>query len=222
MIRAFARVGLAQVLWALVLLALVLVAGVPAGAAADAPPWPSPPAHSADLIVGRDHPRAGRMWRTPEFYRHEIDGGGAAKDIVILRLSDNRAEAQLPMGLALDIDFARSGIALDALLAGRDLNPRAEGVETIDGRKTTRYRVALDKGVLARFNGQIWVTREGILMRLKGDGAFAGQAGRVDVEVRNVKIAPQPADLFQLPGAGRRLKVDAMSAATLLQGLGLR
>jgi hypothetical protein len=176
--------------------------------------WPVPPPYSAKLIVGTDKKREGRMYRTPNDYRHELRDG---KEVVILRLNDNVASVALPGGFALDINFNTGGFALSAMLSGALLDPQAEGPETVNGQATTRYRVALNQPPIATFKGRAWVTKDGIIMRLRGEGAFGGQSGLVDVEARDIVRGPQPENLFSLPPTTSRLKLDALSAARMLQ-----
>jgi hypothetical protein len=192
---------------------LVLIASC--GVAA-ADPWPLNVSYSADLLVGRDHLRHGHMWRTPQAYRQEI---GERQPAVVLRFDRNLAWLVVNGGFVVEVDFARTGMALASILSGRDLNPISDGQDLVDGVETTRYRVHFNHDPVAHFAGLVWVSKPGVVMRIAGEGAFGGREGRVDVEARNVKLGHQPESLFDEPQATARMKVDAMSAAQILQGL---
>lgn len=193
---------------------LVLLAGC---GAASADPWPLNVSYSADLLIGRDHARHGHMWRTPIAYRQEI---GERQPTVVLRFDRNLAWLEVEKRFVVEVDFARTGMALAQILSGRDLDPVLDGRDLIDNIETNRYRVHFNHDPVAHFTGLIWVSKAGVVMRIAGEGAFGGQAGRVDVEARNVKLGRQPESLFAEPQAIARMKIDAMSAAQILQGLG--
>ena len=182
--------------------------------AAIAAGWPNPPSYSASLTVGEDHKQPGRMYRTANAYRHELREG---KEVVILHLDQNLADVVLPAGFAIEIDFNKGGFALAGLLNGALLDPKPEGAEVINGQAVTRYRVSLNQPPTTNFHGKAWVTKDGIIMKIDGEGAFGGQSGKVHVEASDVKRGPQPETLFDLGAQTRRLKLDAQSAATFLQ-----
>jgi hypothetical protein len=190
-------------------LAIMLATG-----AASAAGWPNPPPYSATLSVGEDHKQQGRMYRTPNAYRHELREG---KEVVILHLDKNIADVVLPAGFAVEIDFNKGGFALAGLLNGALVDPKPEGAETINGQAVTRYRVSLNQAPVASFLGKAWVTKDGIIMKIEGEGAFVGQFGKVHVEASDIRRGPQPDTLFDLGAQTRRLKFDAQSAATFLQ-----
>jgi hypothetical protein len=192
-----------------VALAILLTSG-----AAGAANWPSPPPYSASLTVGEDHKQPGRMYRTPNAYRHELREG---KEVVILHLDQNLADVILPAGFAVEIDFNKGGFALAGLLNGALLDPRPEGTETINGQVVTRYKVNLNQAPSTSFHGKAWVTKDGIIMKIDGEGAFGGQSGKVHVEASDIRRGPQPESLFDLGAQTRRLKLDAQSASTFLQ-----
>jgi len=192
-------------------LAMMVISG-----AANAAGWPSPPPYSATLSVGQDHKQPGRMYRTPNAYRHELRDG---KEVVILHLDQNNADVVLPAGFAVEIDFNKGGFPLAGLMNGALLDPKPEGPETINGQATTRYRISLNQAPTASFTGKAWVTKDGIIMKIDGEGAFGGQIGKVHVEASDIRRSPQPETLFDLGAQTRRLKFDAQSAAAFLQAL---
>ena len=179
--------------------------------------WPTPPSYSARIVAGETHKNEGRMYRTPNGYRHDLRLG---KEVVILNLETNMADVLMPGGFALEIDFNKGGFPLRGLLSGASMNPVAEGSESVNGQATTRYRVEMNYPPVASFKGRAWVTRDGIIMRIRGEGSFGGQAGKVEVEASDIQRGPQMASLFELAPESRRLKLDASSAAQFMQMMG--
>jgi len=192
---------------------LILICGFLISGIASAAPWATPPSYSAKITTGEQRKNEGRMYRTPGGYRHELRGG---KEVVMLNLDSNLASVLLPGSFALEIDFKKGGFSLKGLLSGAILNPVAEGPEAVNNQPSTRYRVELSQPPVAAFKGHVWVTRDGIIMRIRGEGNFGGQAGRVEVEASDIQRGPQPASLFELGPDARRLKMDAKSAAQFL------
>lgn len=77
------------------------------------------------------------------------------------------------------------------------------GTETLDGVETTRYRVKFAKGGNGRLAGDIWVTAENIVLRVDGNVLRNQRATPFRMTLTDLKIAPQPASVFEPPTAFR-------------------
>ena len=97
------------------------------------------------------------------------------------------------------------------ILAASDLKKRPVGQETVNGVATTKY--AIDDGVPeGHATGTLWLSRDGIPMRL--DGSFAKQNGKVSAvrwELSHVRIGSQPATLFEAPQGFSKLPPEAIA-----------
>ncbi len=99
--------------------------------------------------------------------------------------------------------------ALAGLIGGFDgvvLDRKPSGRDVIAGEQTTRYDVTAAAGQAGSFAGQMWFTRDGILMKAKGQVAFQGREIPVEtglLNLRRIKADPaafvRPSDYKGLP-----------------------
>jgi hypothetical protein len=92
-----------------------------------------------------------------------------------------------------------------------------EGRESVNGVPATRYRVATDGGEKTRMRGHLWVSDHGIPVRT--DMVTGGD--RIQMELRDLVVGPQPANLFEPPAGYQRMALgEGMGGAMSLPGLG--
>jgi hypothetical protein len=179
------------------LLALLLAAIAVTPVAARMLGDPSVP-FSADrsLSVG-DRTFSGKLYATPGNQRHEQAIAGIDQ-VIILHGADARGWLVLPkLNSYVEFWFAPAATELNA----GDLLSTKLGEETVAGLRTSKYRiehVARD-GTLV--DGYVWLTREGIPMRLDGTytPANGGKPTTIHMELSNVRQGPQNAALFAIP-----------------------
>jgi hypothetical protein len=98
-----------------------------------------------------------------------------------------------------------------SVFQSRELKRKPEGHETVNGIATTKY--ALDETVpQGHASGTLWLSADGIPMRLAGK--FTGTNGKtatVGWELKDVKIGPQPAALFETPAGYSKLPPEALA-----------
>lgn len=183
------------------LLALLLTAILGIGGTAQAAPRmlgdPSVP-FSADrsLTVG-DRSFTGKLYAVPGSQRHEQKIAGVDQ-VIILHGSDARGWLVLPtLNSYVEFWFGRAATELKA----DDVLSTKLGDETIDGQRTTKYRIEHTARDGTEADGYIWLTREGIPMRLDGmyRPANGGAPTPVHMELSNVHKGPQDASLFAVP-----------------------
>jgi len=169
---------------------------------------------SAERVLTFDgHRYVGHMWQMPGEQRHEQQLP-ALKPVFILHDGDSVADLVLPK-LHTVIEF-RLPPAL-AALHRPGLLKRPLGHERIDGLMTTKY--AIDEATPdGRANGLIWLSTDGIPMRVDGSfRAVGGKVTKVRWELHHVRLGPQPAALFEVPHGYSKLPPEAAAAL-----LGLR
>jgi hypothetical protein len=97
------------------------------------------------------------------------------------------------------------------LLGNPQLKKHPVGKETVNGIATTKY--VIDETVPeGRAEGALWLSRDGIPMRLAG--SFTRNSGKVSTlrwELNHVKIGPQPAALFEAPKGFSKLPPEAVA-----------
>lgn len=118
---------------------------------------------------------------------------------------EQKTYIELPLdGLADMSQQATSGGKLPGELTRREL-----GRPSLDGRPTIKYEIIY--GV----RGQNYMIHQWLATDLKIPIKTAGSDGSWSVEYRNIRTAPQPDDLFELPTGYQKLSLPA-----LIQGLG--
>jgi len=157
------------------------------------------------VIDGRSY--LGKIWAMPGRERHE-QAIQAFRPIFLLRRDNPLGEIVLPQ-LKTIVQFALPPEA--RLLVTSDLKKRPVGQETVNGIATTKY--SIDESVPeGRATGTLWLSRDGIPMRL--DGSLAKQNGKVSAvrwELSHVRIGPQPASLFEAPQGFSKLPPEAVA-----------
>jgi len=191
------------------LLALLLAAITAAPAAARMLGDPSVP-FSADrsLSVG-DRTFSGKIYAKPGSQRHEQAIAGIDQ-VIILHGADAKGWLVLPkLNSYVEFWFAPAAAELSA----DDLLSTKLGEETVAGLRTGKYRiehVARD-GTLV--DGYVWLTSEGIPMRL--DGMYTppngGKPIPVHMELSHVRREPQSKALFAVPQNMTKLPGGALA-----------
>ena len=197
---------------ALLLVALAAFAAGPASARMLGDP--SVP-FSADrtLSVG-DRSFSGKLYATPGSQRHEQQIAGVDQ-VIILHGADARGWLVLPtLNSYVEFFFKPAAVALSA----DDLLSTKLGEETINGLRTTKYRIEHQAQDGTLTDGYVWLTREGIPMRLDGTyrPANGGKPTAVHMELSNVRQGPQNAALFAVPQ--NMMKLPGGALAPLLGG----
>jgi len=196
-------------------LLFLILAGLPAAMARAALLGDATVSYSADSTVtvnGRSY--AGTVFHVPGRDRHEQEIQGVA-EVVILDGTAMRGWLVLPR-LSSYVEFTFP--QLMAELSAQTLLRSPVSRETVNGVRTTKYRVdhtAAD-GMHAR--GFAWVSADGVLMRLDGSIAKPGasQPTAIHLELDNLRLGRQDRALFELPPG--LMKLPSGSLAPLLGG----
>lgn len=180
-------------------------------------------AYSADTVIGSgDHPRTGHLWRTPTALRHDMTENGQT-ETVIVRLDRKTAWMLLPslkLALGTDLDgLAQLPGAAAVLDAADKLNPVAAGTAVIDGFRATKYRVRMDDPTAGQFDGYVWSTAQGIILKIDGAGEQNGRHGDIHLQFRNIHVGPQDVALFEPPAAYRQVTVPPSAVQAMIKGL---
>lgn len=201
-------------------LIVVLAAFLVSAAAEAAGPLDLVVEYSADAVIGTgEQARPGKLWRTPMALRLETQENGRPQTVIV-RVDRNLALLLVPeMRLAIETDL--SGLSLtQALLGSSDrLKSTSLGPDTVEGTRTTRWRVETSDPKAGWFRGFVWSTDRGVVMKIEGEGEHRNKRGYVHLLFRNVKIAPQDGGLFEPPGDYRRLPVSDTMLNSLLRGI---
>jgi hypothetical protein len=149
----------------------------------------------------------GRVYHTPGRQRHEQMLEGVPQ-VVLLRADRGEGWLVLP-SLHSYVEF-RFPQAI-AELSDPSLRGTPVGQETVSGMRTTKYRVEHSARDGTSVDGWMWVTREGIVMRL--DGTVQPRKGKptpFSMQLSNVRIGPQDMAMFELPQGFVKLPSSAL------------
>jgi hypothetical protein len=176
--------------------------------------------YSATSVVG-DGGARGRLWRSGRALRHE-GGAGGQGHVLIVRLDRNIGWLALAdMGMAIESDLSALDLPLQVLdgNGGGGMIQIREGRERVNGLDTTRVWVERSAGSGSGFSGRVWVTDQGVIARLDGEGDSRGRRGRTVMNFGDVRIGPVDPGLFELPSGLRVVKLRGADAAAMLESL---
>lgn len=162
-------------------------------------------AYAADLtMTSGDTKIAGRIHHRPGLTRSEFDTQGQ-RTVTIINRARKRvwivmASARQYMEMPLTGDLASAFLPPNA--TREQVKLTSLGKETVGGETTDKIRVEHPTG-----RAVMWVTGDGIMVRMDGVSTAGGRETKVTVRLRNVKRGPQDAGLFKVPAGYKKLAV---------------
>lgn len=190
------------------LLTILVVILVPSGRAAAAMIGDARVSFRAErtvMVNGRTY--TGPVFHVPGRERQEQELWGT-KEVFILDAAAARGWLIVP-SFKTYVEFPFPPVMAD--LASPDLTREPLGQETVNGVRTTKYRVdhTADDGTRAK--GYLWVSRDGVLMKLAGTITRAGTKPlSITMELSHLEMGPQDPSLFELPPGLVKLPADAL------------
>ena len=163
-------------------------------------------AKSTVTVNGRSY--AGTVFHIPGRDRHEQEIQGIA-EVVILDGTAMRGWLMLPrLSCYVEFKFPQ----LMAELNAQTLLRSPVGHETVNGVRTTKYRIDHTASDGMHANGFAWVSADGVLMRLAGDVTRPGMSRptAIELELDNLRLGKQDRALFDLPPGLTRLPGEAL------------
>lgn len=153
--------------------------------------------YSADRVVETEAGTfTGKVYSAQGKERSETDMGGM-QSVMILRRDKELGWMLMPahkMYQQLDLAQARqqSGAAPDDQVEISEV-----GSESIEGFDSTKYKLLMKDGSAGGF---VWITREGIPVKMDMLSKEGGKKSRMTVTLKNLTIGSQDPQLFELPG----------------------
>lgn len=194
----------------MLLLGLMLVLALPSAARA-ALLGDASISYSAERTVtvnGRSY--TGMVFHVPGHERHEQAIQGIP-EIIILDAAAKEAYLIVPM-LKSYLAFGFPGVMAE--LDAPDLRRTPVGRETVNGVHTTKYRIDHVSSDGSRAQGFVWLSPQGVLMRIDGT-VTRGNGGKpvaISMELANLAVGPQDPALFQVPPGLAKLPGQALEA----------
>lgn len=106
--------------------------------------------------------------------------------------------------VSFDSRDARSGSAFEG---AQVVESREVGTETVNGQRTTKYEVTVRDPSGTTASGTIWATSDRIPVKMD---MLVDGGERVVVELKDIKIGPQPDSLFEVPAGYTALSLGSL------------
>jgi hypothetical protein len=186
---------------------LVLASALLLPAISVAAPPPEPKAeYSADSTMETEGGMTmkSRVYHAPGKQRMEM--GGAGGNVTIMR-RDKKVIWQLMGNMYMEMPMNRPD-AHDP--NDMDVQQTAVGDETVNGVKTTKYKVIATKKDGSKFGGFFWTTKDGITVKMDLLSKEGDKKMRIMSELTNLKIEKQDPKLFEIPSGYTKNDMGAM------------
>lgn len=182
---------------------------VPAMSVAAPPPEPKVE-YSADSTMETEGGMTmkSRVYHSPGKQRMEMGGEGG--NVTIMR-KDKKVIWMLMGNMYMEtaMNQADSQDPHDM-----DIQQTAVGEETVNGVKTTKYKVIATKKDGSKFGGFFWTTKDGITVKMDLLSKEGDKKMRMSSELTNLKIGKQDPKLFEIPPGYTKNDMGAMMGDT--------
>lgn len=180
-----------------------------------------PVSYTADFTVSSDQGSyRGTVWHAFGRERRDFGTQGGGQTVLLRRDTDSaylmKPSARWYVGLGFQAVGALAG-GIDGLLVERHKLRE----ESVGGIRATRYKVSASGGKGARFDGDAWFTKEGILMRAEGvlnDGN--GHRSDVETELSGLKVGRVDERLFELPAGWLGMDLRSVPPDRIIEAVG--
>lgn len=173
--------------------------------------------YSADRIVETEAGTfEGKVYSSRDRERSETTMQGM-QSVMILRRDRQLAWMLMPtQKMYQEMDFAKaqqqSGSAPDSQVEITEV-----GSDTVEGFATTKYKMLMKDGSAGGF---IWITGEGIAVKMDMLSKSDGEKTRITMTLRNLQIGAQDPQLFELPEGYSQMPSFGFGKGKGLGGLG--
>lgn len=179
---------------------LAAVAALALALPAQADPRQNPTAdYTADAVAktAGQPDSVSKIWFTKDMVRVDVTHQGQSMSVIM-----DRIKKQLTVLIPKSKLYQQ-----EALPEGESQNPIASGTwevtkagdETVVGNAVTKWQVK-GKGADNRaFSGFVWTTKENIQVKMEGEAEEEGKKVKVVSELKNLKVGPVDAKVFEIP-----------------------
>ena len=177
-------------------------------------------AFSASRVIsvsGVDQAMEGPYYYSPGRHRSEMNAQGQSFTAII-REDRNLIWMLMPqLNMYMELSFDDRELGRGGAFEGAEvLQSRELGREDINGMRTTRYEVTVRNPDGDSATGTVWATAENIPMKMD---MVVDSGERVVLELRDVRIGPQPDELFEVPAGYTGMSLGSIGSITnALQG----
>ena len=138
-----------------------------------------------------------KIWYTKDKVRVDVSHQGQSMAVIMDRPA-KKMTVLIPKSKLFQTEALPEGESNNPIASGSWEVAKA-GDETIAGVATTKWTVS-GKGTDGRaFKGFIWTTKENIQVKMDGESEDEGKKAKVSSELKNLKIGPVDAKVFEIP-----------------------
>jgi hypothetical protein len=148
--------------------------------------------------------------------RREMNQGGQSM-ITIMRLDRKVMWSVMPtqrMYMEMPINAQSEGSRNNGDLSGYEVEHTVVGEETVNGVRTTKTKVIMKAKPpkTGKMGGFMWATKEGIVVKMDVIGVDGDRKQRMKMELTNLQVGKQDANLFEPPAGYTKMDMGNMGA----------
>ncbi|MBI5675706.1 MAG: DUF4412 domain-containing protein [Nitrospirae bacterium] len=175
--------------------------------------------YSADeQMETEDMAMQAKVYHAPGKERREQDMSGMQqimimrrdKSVVWMLMPDQKMYMEMKMG---------QGKEDTADLKDYTIEYSVVGEEVINGINTTKNKVIVTDKKGNKFGGFMWVSKEGIMVKMDTVSKVEGSKMRVKMERKNIKIENQNPKLFEIPSGYNKMSMPGMGGGFNMQDM---
>lgn len=188
-----------------------------------APTWAGPgisAEYSAEEVVETaDGVTKTKVYSTPTMERREMSEGGQQmiaitrhdKKIVWNLMPEEKMYMEMPIGQSAEKKDEKTD------LSAYKIEQTPMGQETLNGIVMNKGKMIMTGKDGSKMGGFMWTTKEGIIAKMDALSVEQGKKDRFKLEMTNLKIGKQPANLFEIPKGFEKMDMGAMGG---MEGMG--
>jgi hypothetical protein len=144
--------------------------------------------------------------------RQEMNVQGTTS-IIITRQDKKVAWTLMPaqktyMEMSLEESAQKSG---SANVNDCDMDMSSQGDETVNGVKANKSKVSMTCPDNVKYDGTMWVTKEGIMVKMDAVTVVEGNQAHVKIDLKNLKIGTQDPGLFEIPAGYQKFDMGSIT-----------
>lgn len=187
------------------------------------PTWAGPginAEYSAEEVVETaDSMSKTKVYSTPTMERREMSEGGQQmiaitrhdKKIVWNLMPEEKMYMEMPIGQSASNKEEKTD------LSAYKIEQTPMGQEPLNGIVMNKGKMIMTGKDGSKMGGFMWTTKEGIIAKMDALSVEKGKKDRFKLEMTNLKIGKQPANLFEIPKGFEKMDMGAMGA---MEGMG--
>lgn len=151
----------------------------------------------------------GKVYHARNKDRMEMNVGGS-NTVMIVRTDKQIAWMLMPeqktfMEMSLEESQKKSNDMTNC-----SVTMKSSGTDTVNGIKATKNSVSMTCPDNKGYKGALWVTNDGIMVKMDVTATDEGENVRIVNELSNLKLGKQPAKLFEVPAGYQPMNIGGL------------